>query len=62
MDEAYRIRLLGALDPAVPRVRTHDGVQLLESRSELRSTWWPSVGLSVVTNLSGGPAEGPRHL
>jgi ADP-ribose pyrophosphatase YjhB (NUDIX family) len=33
MDEAYRIRLLDALDPAAPHVRTHDGVQLLASRS-----------------------------
>jgi 8-oxo-dGTP diphosphatase len=29
MDEAYRVRLLDALDPAAPRVRTHDGIQLL---------------------------------
>jgi ADP-ribose pyrophosphatase YjhB (NUDIX family) len=34
MDEAYRIRLLDALDPALPRVRTHDGVQLLKARTQ----------------------------
>src|SRR5262249_31055759 len=33
MDEAYRVRLLDAVDPAAPRVRTHDGIQLLASPS-----------------------------
>jgi hypothetical protein len=32
MDEAYRVRLLDAVDSSAPRVRTHDGVQLLEAR------------------------------
>jgi 8-oxo-dGTP diphosphatase len=29
MNEAYRVRLLDALDPAPPCVRAHDGTQLL---------------------------------
>ncbi len=32
MNEAYRVRLLDSLDSPPPRVRTHDGVQLLEPR------------------------------
>ena len=30
MSEAYRVRLLDALHSASPRVRAHDGTQLLE--------------------------------
>jgi 8-oxo-dGTP diphosphatase len=30
MSEAYRVRLLDALDPGSPHVRAHDGVDLLE--------------------------------
>jgi 8-oxo-dGTP diphosphatase len=32
MSEAYRVRLLDALDSAAPRVRAHDGAQLLPQR------------------------------
>ena len=32
MDEAYRVRLLDALDSASPRVRAHDGTHLLVER------------------------------
>lgn len=32
MDEAYRVRLLDAIDSSAPHVRTHDGVQLLAPR------------------------------
>jgi 8-oxo-dGTP diphosphatase len=31
MDEAYRVRLLDALSPESPHVRTHDGVNLIAS-------------------------------
>jgi hypothetical protein len=33
MNKAYRVRLLDAIDSVAPHVRTHDGVQLLASRS-----------------------------
>lgn len=32
MPEAYRVRLLDALDSSVPQVRAHDGTHLLEAR------------------------------
>jgi 8-oxo-dGTP diphosphatase len=32
MSEAYRVRLLDALDAGSPQVRAHDGVELLERR------------------------------
>jgi 8-oxo-dGTP diphosphatase len=32
MSEAYRIRLLDALDPGTPHVRAHDGTQLVARR------------------------------
>jgi 8-oxo-dGTP diphosphatase len=32
MDEAYRVRLLDAIDSSAPHVRTHDGVQLIAPR------------------------------
>jgi hypothetical protein len=32
MGEAYRVRLLDAIDSSAPHVRTHDGVQLIAPR------------------------------